>query len=69
MLGINSKRKQMNGEYVQAVKMVKCSTMPCVFSEEEMNDEVRMSELSGTVTHEEVLENLKGRARYENRLE
>ena len=63
MLGI------MNGEYVQAVKMVKYSTMPCVFSEDEMDDEIRMSELSGTVTHEEVLENLKGRARYENLLE
>ena len=69
MLGINSKRKQMNGEYVQAVKMVTYSTMPCVFLENEMDDEIRMSELSGTVTHEEVLENLKGSARYENRLE
>ena len=34
----------------------------------ELDDEICMSE-SGTVTHEEVLENLKGRARYENRLE
>ena len=49
--------------------MQKYGNMPCVFSEDEMDDEIRMSELSGTVTHEEVLENLKGRARYENRLE
>lgn len=35
----------------------------------ELDDEIRMSELSGTVTHEEVLENLRVRARYGNRLE
>ncbi len=35
----------------------------------ELDDEIRMSELSGTVTHDEVLDNLRERARYENRLE
>lgn len=44
--------------------MQKYGNMPCVFSEDEMDDEIRMSELSGTVTHEEVW-----RVRYENRLE
>lgn len=34
----------------------------------ELDDEIRMSELSRTVTHGEVLKHLKGRARYDNRL-
>lgn len=67
MLGFDSKMKQMNGEYAREVKALN-RTMPCVFSEDEMDVEIRMSELSGTITHEEVLENLKARSCHENRL-
>ena len=69
MLETTSTRESARGEYAKEINVQKYGNMPCVFSEDEMDDEIRMSELSGTVTHEEVLENLKGRARYENRLE
>ena len=68
MLGINSKREPVRGEYAKDIKISNYGTMPCVFSEDEMDDESRMSELSGTVSHEEVLGNLRGRTHYENSL-
>ena len=68
MLGINSKREPVRGEYAKESKIRQYGTMPCLFSEDEMDTEIRLSELSGMVTHEEVLENLKGRSCHENRL-
>lgn len=67
MLGVNSKREPVSGKYTQEVR--KYGTMPCVFSEDEMDVEIHLSELSGMITHEEVLENLKGRFYHENSLE
>lgn len=66
MLGINAKRVPIKGEYAEDVRIRKYGTMPCVFSEDEMDTEIRLSELSGTMTHEEVLEDLRRRTRHEN---
>lgn len=66
MLGINSKREPVKGEYAEDVKIRKYGIMPCVFSEDEMDTEIRLSELSGTMTHREVLEDLRRRTRHEN---
>lgn len=68
MLGFNSKREPIKGEYAEDVRIRKYGTMPCVFSEDEMDTEIRLSELSGTMTHGEVLEDLRRRTRHENRV-
>lgn len=67
MLGVNTEREPVKGECTQEGGIY--GTIPCVFSENEMDVEIRLSELSGMITHEEVLENLRGRGCHENSLE
>lgn len=41
---------------MECLELLHADTMPCVFTDEEFEEELRLSEASGTVSHEEALE-------------
>ena len=40
---------------MECVEILHADTMPCVYTDEEFEEELRLSEASGTISHEEAL--------------
>lgn len=40
---------------MECLELLHADTMPCVYTDEEFEEELRLSEASGTVSHEEAL--------------